>query len=73
MKDDLKLHRLVKYALEMKAKEEAGCRMVNVERIESEIEKYSEPIRPVGWSRKIEVIEKDLVLDLLREEGGTDG
>ena len=68
MSDNLDTHRLIKYALEMKAKEKQGCKMINVEKVVAEIEKYSEPIRPVGWTRKIEVIEKDVVLDVLREE-----
>lgn len=66
--NDLETHRLIAYALEMKAKEKQGCRMINVEKVVEEIEKYSEPIRPVGWTRKIEVIEKGVVLDVLGKE-----
>lgn len=69
MSDNLDTHRLIKYALEMKKMEQAGCRMINVDKVVEEIEKYSEPVRPVGWTRKIEVIEKDVVLDVLREAG----
>lgn len=63
MKDDLELHRLVKYALEMKAKEEQGCRMVNVEKIVEELGKESyqefcDSPRIVDLKDAIEIIRK---------------
>lgn len=39
-----------------------------IEKIGKRIGEISEPIRPVGWSKKIEVVETKAVLDIIHEE-----
>lgn len=39
-----------------------------IEKIKNRISEISEPIRPVGWSKKIEVVETKAVLDIIHEE-----
>lgn len=39
-----------------------------IEKIENRISEISELIRPVGWSKKIEVVETKAVIDIIQEE-----
>lgn len=41
----------------------------DVEKMVEQIGNISEPIRPVGWSRKIEVVETKAVIDIVRAGG----
>lgn len=41
----------------------------DVEAVVEKIWNISEPIRPVGWSRKIEAVETKAVLDIVRSGG----
>lgn len=42
-----------------------------IEKIEKRIGAISELIRPIGWSKKIEVVETKAVLDIIHEEAKT--